>query len=109
MGGEKRGPATMCGAGTRTTARHDTEPADILAHAASTIELSDEAGAGQRAGSRTHLAVVTNGRFGSSLPARGWGTSLKRLERLRAVATRYEKLDVRYEAAVVVAALNEWL
>ncbi|MET8289825.1 hypothetical protein ABZV80_32040 [Streptomyces sp. NPDC005132] len=53
-----------------------------------------------------HLAVVTAGRFGSSLPVKGRDT---RLERLRAVATRYGKLAVRYEAAVVVAALNEWL
>jgi len=31
------------------------------------------------------------------------------LKRHRAVATRYEKLTVRYEAAVLVAAVNEWL
>jgi transposase len=32
-----------------------------------------------------------------------------RLKRHRAVATRYEKLAVRYEATVLVAVLNEWL
>jgi transposase len=32
-----------------------------------------------------------------------------RLKRHRAVATRYDKLAVRYEATVLVAAINEWL
>ncbi|GGV26069.1 hypothetical protein GCM10010277_07400 [Streptomyces longisporoflavus] len=32
-----------------------------------------------------------------------------RLKRHRAVATRYDKLSVRYEATVLVAAINEWL
>ena len=32
-----------------------------------------------------------------------------RLKRNRAVATRYDKLAVRYEATVYVAAINEWL
>ncbi|WAU86350.1 transposase [Streptomyces sp. Qhu-G9] len=34
---------------------------------------------------------------------------ISRLERHRAVATRYDKLAVRYEATVHIAALNEWL
>ncbi len=34
---------------------------------------------------------------------------INRLERNRAVATRYDKLAVRYEATVLVAAINEWL
>lgn len=34
---------------------------------------------------------------------------INRLERQRAVATRYDGLAVRYEATVLVAALNEWL
>ncbi|TDT42676.1 DDE family transposase [Streptomyces sp. BK208] len=34
---------------------------------------------------------------------------ISRLKRNRAVATRYDKLAVRYEAIILVAAINEWL
>jgi transposase len=34
---------------------------------------------------------------------------INRLKRHRAVVTRYEKLAVRYEATVLIAAINEWL
>ncbi|GGT52890.1 hypothetical protein GCM10010207_61280 [Streptomyces atratus] len=34
---------------------------------------------------------------------------INRLKRHRALATGYDKLAVRYEAAVRIAAINEWL
>jgi transposase len=34
---------------------------------------------------------------------------INRLKRNRAVATRYDKLAVRYEATIQIAAINEWL
>lgn len=34
---------------------------------------------------------------------------INRIKRHRGVATRYDKLAVRYEATVQIAAINEWL
>ena len=34
---------------------------------------------------------------------------INRLKRNRALATRYDKLAVRYEATVQIAAINDWL
>ncbi|WP_043842339.1 hypothetical protein [Amycolatopsis taiwanensis] len=37
------------------------------------------------------------------------GIRWRRLKRNRAVATRYDKLPVRYESTIQIAAINEWL
>jgi transposase len=42
-------------------------------------------------------------------PHIGTGERRYRLKRNRAVATRYDKLAVRYEATVHIAAINKWL
>jgi transposase len=34
---------------------------------------------------------------------------ISRLKRNRALATRYDKLAVRYEATIHITAINEWL
>ncbi|MEW9515975.1 hypothetical protein [Streptomyces tubercidicus] len=39
----------------------------------------------------------------------GRRSRINRLKRHRAGATRYDKLAVRYEATVLVDAINEWL
>ncbi|MFE0349447.1 P-loop NTPase family protein [Streptomyces griseoluteus] len=54
----------------------NAELAEIAAHAAQALKLSDESGANGRETPRARLAVVTNGSFGSSLPVTGWTQTL---------------------------------
>ncbi|MFJ4732527.1 hypothetical protein ACIP6V_09585 [Streptomyces sp. NPDC088770] len=54
----------------------NAELAEIAAHAAQALKLSDESGAGRSGTRPARLAVVTNGAFGSSLPVTGWEQTL---------------------------------
>lgn len=54
----------------------NAELAEIAAHAAQALKLSDEPEAGRSGVPRARLAVVTNGSFGSSLPVTGWTQTL---------------------------------
>lgn len=54
----------------------NAELAEIAAHAAQALKLSDGSGLDAPGTPRARLAVVTNGSFGSSLPVTGWTQTL---------------------------------